>query len=73
VERPPRKGRRLEPIVHGYSGFTLTAVPVVVRDEGSPYGMDAEERFVTPREARGLPLSVLDRKILQAVGPLADY
>lgn len=73
LERPPRRGKRLEPIVHAYSGVTLTAVPVVVHDGGSVYGTEAETRFVTPGEARKLPLSVLDRRILEALQPLTDY
>ena len=72
-ERLPREGKRLPPIVHAYSGFTLTAVPVVVAEGAAPYGGPGEERFVTLREAEGLPLSVLDRKVLKAVGPLVGY
>ena len=73
LDRLPRKGRRLAPIVHAYSGFTLTAVPVVVRDGGQAFGTAAGERFVTLEEALDLPLSVLDRKVLEAAEPLLEY
>ena len=73
VDRFPRKGKRLPPIIQAYSGFTLTAVPVVVREGGDPYGPGHPERFVTPEEARELPLSVLDRKVLEATEPLLDH
>jgi A/G-specific adenine glycosylase len=62
--RVPRGGKRLDPIIHAYSGFTLTAVPVVVAEGGEAY---EGERFVTPGEALDLPLSVLDRKVMEKV------
>jgi A/G-specific adenine glycosylase len=66
ADRAPEGGTRLAPIVHAYSMATLTAVPVLVREEGKGFGGAEEGRFVSPARARALPLSVLDRKVLEA-------
>jgi A/G-specific adenine glycosylase len=66
ADRAPEGGTRLAPIVHAYSMATLTAVPVIVAEKGGAWGGGSGERFISPARARALPLSVLDRKVLEA-------
>ena len=58
--------KHLAPVRHAYSHFRITATPFIIRDAGFPAPPDG--RFCTSAQIEELPLSTLDRKILEAVG-----
>lgn len=61
-EEPP--GERLPPITHHYTHFSIQAHPVMVKEEGEPYG---EGCWIPLKDLKAYPLSRLDQKVLKVL------